>query len=86
MDSNFQFLVARLSTVMGDGPAVPRSERICCGTEGLAGLARWASPRRRRRRGEDRAVMAAEAKAMLLKAVAAVKADRAKALGVPRPR
>ena len=34
MDSNFQFLVARLSTVMGDGPAVPRSERICCGTEG----------------------------------------------------
>ena len=29
-----QFLVARLSTVMGDGPAVPRSERICCGTEG----------------------------------------------------
>ena len=26
--------VARLSTVMGDGPAVPRSERICCGTEG----------------------------------------------------
>ena len=34
MDSNFQFLVARLSTVMGDGPVVPRSERICCGTEG----------------------------------------------------
>jgi hypothetical protein len=34
MDSNFQFLVARLSTVMGDGPAVPRSERVCCGTEG----------------------------------------------------
>jgi MFS family permease len=34
MESNFQFLVARLSTVMGDGPAAPRSERICCGTEG----------------------------------------------------
>src|ERR1700730_5478184 len=34
MDSNFQFLAARLSTVMGDGPAVPRSEQICCGTEG----------------------------------------------------
>jgi hypothetical protein len=33
MDLNFQFLVARLSTVMGDGPAVPRPERICCGTE-----------------------------------------------------
>jgi hypothetical protein len=29
-----QFLVARLSTVMGEGPAVSRSERICCGTEG----------------------------------------------------
>src|SRR6202040_660005 len=28
-----QFLVARLSNVMGDGPAVPRSERICRGTE-----------------------------------------------------
>jgi hypothetical protein len=28
MDSNFQFLVARLSTVMGDGAAAARSERI----------------------------------------------------------